>query len=87
MDFLHRLADRIDLGGGWQSWNTATRAIVVVVAAVLVWGLARGALPALLRLLRPLLIAMILFAVLWLVFPDVVCSMEWTANLPSLCRR
>jgi hypothetical protein len=87
MDFLHKLADRVDLGGGWQSWNGATRAIVVVVAALLVFGLARSALPALLRLVRPLLIAMILFAALWFVFPDVVCSMEWTANLPSLCHK
>jgi len=83
MDFLHRLADRIDLGGGWQSWNTATRAIVVVVAALLVWGLARGVMP----LLRPLLIAAVLVGVLWLVFPDVICSMSWTVNVPSLCHK
>jgi hypothetical protein len=86
VDFLQKLVARADLSG-WDSWSVQHRVLFVVAAGLLVyWGL-RIALPAFLRLARPVLLLLLILAAAWAAFPAEMCSMEWTSKLPVVCAR
>jgi uncharacterized membrane protein YphA (DoxX/SURF4 family) len=86
VDFLQKLAARADLSG-WSSWDTPHRVLAVVAAALLIyWGL-RVAVPAFLRLARPVLLLLLIVAAVWAAFPEEMCSMQWASGLPVICSR
>lgn len=84
MDFLQRLAGQLKTGD-WQNWDSTTRIVAVVVVALVVYLVLSRVLPALLRLLLPGLLVLLLLVVLWVAFPNEICSFSWTANLPGVC--
>lgn len=86
MDFLQKLVARADLSG-WNSWSVAYRVLSVVAAALLVYWLLRIAVPAFLRLARPVLLLLLILVAIWAAFPAEMCSMEWASKLPVLCAR
>ena len=86
MDFLQKLVGRADLSG-WDSWSVQYRVLVVVAAALAVYWALRVAVPAFLRLARPVLLLLLIVAAVWAAFPGEMCSMQWAARLPVVCLR
>ena len=86
MEYLQKLGERAGLGG-WDSWSVAYRVLAIVAAALLAYWLLRVAVPAAVRLVRPVLLLLLAVAVLWAVFPNEMCSMPWASKLPVLCVR
>ena len=85
MEYLQKLAERADLAG-WDSWPVHYRVLAIVGAALLAYWLLRVAVPAFLRLARPVLLLLLVAAVVWAVFPSEMCSMQWASKLP-VCSR
>ncbi len=86
MDFLQKLVARADLSG-WDSWAVHYRVLSVVAAALLVYWALRVAVPAFLRLARPVLLLLLIVAAVWAAFPGEMCSMQWASKLPAVCSR
>ena len=86
MDFLQKLVARADLSG-WDSWAVQYRVLSVVAAALLVYWALRVAVPAFLRLARPVLLLLLIVAAVWAAFPEEMCSMQWASKLPVVCSR
>ena len=86
MEYLQKLAARADLSG-WDSWAVQYRVLAVVGTALLAYWVLRVAVPAFLRLARPALLLLLVAAVVWAVFPNEMCSMQWASKLPVLCAR
>lgn len=86
MTFLQKLMERAGVSG-WESWPVPYRVLVGAVAVLLAYWALRAAVPAFLRLVRPALLLLLGVIVVWLVFPDEMCSMPWVAKLPLLCSR
>jgi hypothetical protein len=86
VEYLKELLVRADLGG-WQSWSTLYRVLVVVGGLLAAYWLLRVAVPAVLRILRPFILAAIVLAAIWAMFPAETCSLEFLARLPTLCGR
>jgi hypothetical protein len=86
VEYLQKLMERAGLSG-WDSWSVPYRVLAVVGAALLAYWLLRVAVPAFLRLARPALLLLLLAAVVWAVFPNEMCSMQWASKLPVLCAR
>ena len=73
--------------GNWDSWSMQYRLLAVVVGLLAAyWGL-RVMLPAVLRILRPVLFLVIVLAAVWALFPAETCSIEFLSRLPVLCAR
>lgn len=86
MEYLKELANRADFSA-WQSWSMQYRVLAVVVGLLVAWLVLRSVLPAMLRLLRPALFAVIVLIAVWALFPAETCSIEILARLPKLCAR
>lgn len=84
MEYLKELANRADFSA-WQSWSMQYRVLAVVVGLLVAWLVLRSILPAVLRLLRPALFAVIVLIAVWALFPAETCSIEILARLPKLC--
>lgn len=84
MEYLKELANRADFSA-WQSWSMQYRVLAVVVGLLVAWLVLRSVLPAVLRLLRPALFAVIVLIAVWALFPAETCSIEILARLPKLC--
>lgn len=87
MDYLKELAGRANLGATWEAWSPEYRVLAIAVALALAYWLLRVAVPALVRVLRPLLIAIFVLAAVWALFPEATCSIELISKLPVLCSR
>ena len=86
VEYLQKLGERAGLGG-WESWLVAYRVLAIVAAALLAYWLLRVAVPAAVRLVRPVLLLLLAVAVVGAVFPNEMCSMPWASKLPVLCVR
>ena len=58
MEYLQKLGERAGLGG-WNSWSVAYRVLAIVAAALLAYWLLRVAVPAAVRLVRPVLLLLL----------------------------
>ncbi len=79
MDFLNELFAK--LTNAWLGWDTTYRLLAVGVAAVLAYLIIR-ALPPLVRFV---LIAALVIAVVWVLFPGKICTLPWISTLQALC--
>jgi|GEM_PF-637003 len=87
MDYLKELAGRANFAATWEAWSPEYRVLAIAVALVLAYWLLRVAVPALVRVLRPVLIAVFVLAAVWALFPEATCSIELISKLPILCSR
>ncbi|OFX01458.1 MAG: hypothetical protein A3D94_21970 [Alphaproteobacteria bacterium RIFCSPHIGHO2_12_FULL_66_14] len=87
MDYLKELAGRADLGATWEAWSPEYRVLAIAVALALAYWILRVAVPAVLRVLRPVLIAAFILAAIWALFPEATCSIEVLSKLPVICSR
>lgn len=87
MDYLKELAGRANLGVTWEAWSAEYRVLAIAVALGLAYWLLRVAVPVVVRVLRPVLIAVFVFAALWVLFPEATCSIEVISKLPVVCAR
>ena len=58
MEYLQKLGERAGLGG-WDSWSVPYRVLAIVAAALLAYWLLRVAVPAAVRLVRPVLLLLL----------------------------
>ncbi len=87
MDYLRELAGRANLSATWEAWSPAYRVLAIAVGlAVAYWAL-RFAVPAVLRILWPVLLVAFVLAAIWAVFPEATCSIELISKLPVFCAR
>jgi len=86
VESVKELAARAHLGS-WDSWSTQYRVFAVVVGLVVAYWALRAMVPAVLRILRPVLFLAIVLAAVWALFPAETCSIELLSRLPVLCAR
>ncbi|MBI3197005.1 MAG: hypothetical protein HYZ40_05765 [Rhodospirillales bacterium] len=87
MDYLKELAGRANLDATWEAWSLEYRVLAIAVALALAYWMLRVAVPAVLRVLRPVLIAVFVLAAVWVLFPEATCSIELLSKLPVVCAR
>ena len=61
--------------------------LAIAVTLVFAYWALRVAVPALVRTLRPVLLAVFVFGAVWALFPEATCSIELISKLPVLCSR
>jgi len=86
VEYLRELLARANVSG-WDSWSTQYRVLAVVVALLVAYWMLRVAVPAMLRVLRPLIFAAIVLAAVWALFPTETCSVEIVSRIPVICAR
>ena len=86
MEYLKELAARANLAN-WNSWSTQYRVLAVVVGLVVAYWALRVMVPAVLRIVRPVLFLAIVLAAVWALFPAETCSIEFLSKLPVFCAR
>jgi len=87
MDYLKELAARANLGATWEAWTPEYRVLAIAVALVFAYWALRVAVPAVMRILRPVLLAAFVLGAVWALFPDATCSIDLISKLPILCAR
>jgi hypothetical protein len=87
MDYLKELAARANLSATWEAWTPEYRVLAIAVALALAYWALRVAVPAVVRILRPLLLAAFVLGAVWALFPEATCSIELISKLPVLCSR
>ena len=87
MDYLKELAGRANLGATWEAWSPEYRVLAIAVALALTYWVLRVVVPAVVRVLRPVLIAVFVLAAIWALFPEATCSIEVLSKLPVVCTR
>jgi len=87
MDYLKELAGRANLGATWEAWSPEYRILAIAVALALTYWVLRVVVPAVVRVLRPVLIAVFVLAAIWALFPEATCSIEVLSKLPVVCAR
>jgi len=87
MDYLKELAGRANLGATWEAWSPEYRILAIAVALALTYWVLRVVVPAVVRVLRPVLIAVFVLAAIWALFPEATCSIEVLSKLPVVCTR
>lgn len=87
MDYLKELAARANLSATWEAWTPEYRVLAIAVTLVFAYWALRVAVPALVRTLRPVLLAVLVFGAVWALFPEATCSIELISKLPVLCSR
>jgi len=87
MDYLKELAARANLSATWEAWTPEYRVLAIAVALVFAYWVLRVAVPAVVRILRPVLLAAFVFGAVWALFPEATCSIEPISKLPVLCSR
>ena len=71
----------------WEAWSPTYRVLAIAVGlAVAYWAL-RFAVPAVLRIFRPVLFVAFALAAVWALFPEATCSIELISKLPVICAR
>jgi hypothetical protein len=86
VEYLKELAARANLGN-WDSWSPQYRVLVVVVGLLVAYWALRMTVPAVLRIVRPLLFLAIVLVAVWALFPAETCSIEFLSKLPVFCAR
>ena len=87
MDYLRELAGRANLSATWEAWSPAYRVLAIAVGLALAYWALRFAVPAVLRILWPVLLVAFALAAVWAVFPEATCSIELISKLPVICAR
>jgi hypothetical protein len=87
MDYLKELAGRANLSATWEAWSPEYRVLAIAVGLAFAYWALRVAVPAVVRILRPVLLAMFAFGAVWALFPEATCSIELISKLPVLCSR
>lgn len=87
MDYLKELAGRANLSTTWDAWTPEYRILAIAVGLALAYWALRVAVPAALRVLRPVLFAAFVLAAVWALFPEATCSIELLSKLPTICAR
>ena len=87
MDYLKELAGRANLGASWDAWTPEYRILAIAVSLAVVYWALRVAVPAVLRILRPVFIVAFLLAAIWVFFPEATCSIGPISKLPVICAR
>jgi hypothetical protein len=87
MDYLKELAARANLNATWEAWTPEYRVLAIAVALVFAYWALRVAVPAVVRILRPVLLVAFVLAAVWALFPEQTCSIEVLAKLPVICSR
>jgi hypothetical protein len=86
VEYLKLLAARADIGS-WESWGTQYRLLAVALGLLAAYVSLRVMVPAVLRILRPLLFLAFALTALWALFPTEVCSIELLSKMPIHCMR
>jgi hypothetical protein len=86
VEYFRELAARANLGS-WDSWSTQDRVLAVAVGLLVAYGALRVMVPAVLRLLRPVLFLALALAAVFALYPAETCSIELLSRLPVLCAR
>ena len=87
MDYLKELAGRANLSATWEAWTPEYRVLAIAVALVFAYWALRVAVPAVLRILRPVLFVAFILAAVWILFPEATCSVGVIFTLPVICSR
>ena len=87
MDYLRELAGRANLSATWEAWSPTYRVLAIAVGLALAYWVLRFALPAVLRMLWPVLLVVFVLAAAWALFPEATCSIELISKLPVICAR
>lgn len=87
MDYLRELAGRANLSASWEAWSPTYRVLAIAVGLVVAYWALRFALPAVLRIFRPVLFVAFALAAVWVLFPEATCSIELISKLPVVCAR
>ncbi len=87
MDYLRELAGRANLSASWEAWSPTYRVLAIAIALALAYWALRFALPAVLRMLWPVLLVAFALAAVWVLFPEATCSIELISKLPVVCAR
>jgi hypothetical protein len=87
MDYLRELAARANLSASWEAWSPEYRVLAVAVALAVAYWVLRFLVPAVLRIMKPVLFAVFVLGAVWALFPEATCSIELIARLPLLCSR
>jgi hypothetical protein len=87
VDYLRELAERANLSATWEAWSPTYRVLAIAIALALAYWALRFALPAVLRMLWPVLLVAFALAAVWVLFPEATCSVELISKLPVICAR
>ena len=87
MDYLRELAARANLSASWEAWSPEYRVLAVAVALAVAYWVLRFLVPAVLRIMKPVLFAVFVLGAVWALFHEATCSIELIARLPFLCSR
>ena len=87
MDYLKELAGRANLIATWEAWSPTYRVLAIAVGLAGAYWALRFVLPAVLRMLWPVLLVAFVLAAIWAVFPEATCSVELISKLPVICAR
>ena len=87
MDYLRELAARANLSATWEAWSPLYRVLVIAAGLAFAYWALRFAVPAVLRILRPVLFVAFALAAAWALFPEATCSIEVISKLPVVCAR
>ena len=87
MDYLKELAARANLSASWEAWSPEYRVLAIAVALVVAYCALRVVVPAVLRIMKPVLFAVFVLCAVWALFPEATCSIELISKLPLICSR
>ena len=87
MDYLKELAGRANLSATWEAWSPEYRVLAIAVGLAFAYWALRVAVPAVVRILRPVLLVAFVLAAVWALFPEAICSIEVLSKLPVICTR
>ena len=87
MDYLKELAGRANLIATWEAWSPAYRILAVAVGLAFAYWALRVLIPAVLGVLRPVLLVAFALAAVWALVPEATCSIEFISKLPAICAR
>lgn len=87
MDYLKELAGRANLSATWEAWSPTYRVLAIAAGLAFAYWALRFAVPAVLRIFRPVLFVAFALAAVWALFPEATCSIELISKLPVVCAR
>ncbi len=87
MDYLKELAGRANLSATWETWSPLYRVLAIAVGLAFAYWTLRFAVPAVLRILRPVLVVAFALLAAWALFPEATCSVELIQKIPVICAR
>ena len=87
MEYLKELAGRANLSASWDAWTPEYRVLAIAAALAFVYWALRVAVPAVLRIMRPVFFVAFILAAVWALFPEATCSISVISKLPVVCVR